>query len=62
MELLMIAGVIVALILAVLAILAPYFVYRINGKCSEQISYLRANLEAQNKMIQILWEINQKTQ
>ena len=56
MELLIIAACILGLILSVLALFMPYFVYRIHKSAKIQIDFLRLNLEAQNSIIKILWD------
>jgi len=48
-------------ILAVLALFMPYFVFRIHQNAQDQADLLRANLEAQNGIIKILWETQQQT-
>ena len=48
------------LVLGVLAVLAPYFIYKISMRCSEQVKLLQTNLEAQNQIITILWDIKNK--
>ena len=48
-------------ILTVLALFMPYFVFRIHQNIQEQKAIMSANLEAQNNIIQILWDTQQKT-
>ena len=49
------------LILSVLAIFMPYFVYRIKARADEHADLLRLNLEAQNSIIKILWDTQQQS-
>ena len=48
------------IVLFILAVLAPYFIYRIHGSCKEEVELLKVNLEAQNQIITILWDIKHK--
>ena len=57
----------VILIMAILAFLMTLFIYQIKGnadkiakKADEQLAYLKCHLEAQNKMLKILWDIQHK--
>jgi len=61
MELLIIALFILGSILTVLALFMPYFVYRIKARADEQSELLRLNLQAQNNIIQILWDTQQQS-
>jgi len=59
-----IIGLIIAcgcIILFVLAVLSPYFILRIHQSCKEEVELLKTNLEAQNQIITILWDIKHKT-
>ena len=60
-ELLVIALLIFGCILTVLALLMPYFVFRIHQNIQDQKAIMSANLEAQNNIIKILWDTQQKT-
>ena len=61
MELLIIALFILGAILTVLTLFMPYFVFRIHQNIQDQKAIMSANLEAQNNIIQILWETQHKT-
>jgi len=61
MELLIIALFLLGAILTVLALFMPYFVFRIHQNIQDQKAIMRANLEAQNNIIQILWDTQHKT-
>ena len=56
MELLIIVLFLLGSILTVLALFMPYFVFRIHQNIQDQKAIMSANLEAQNNIIQILWE------
>ena len=56
MELLVIVLFILGSILTVLALFMPYFVFRIHQNIQDQKAIMNANLEAQNNIIQILWD------
>ena len=56
MELLIFIAFTLGCILAVLALFMPYFVFRIHQNTQDQKAIMSANLEAQNRIIQILWE------
>jgi hypothetical protein len=60
MELLIIALFLLGAILTVLALFMPYFVFRIHQNIQDQKAIMRANLEAQNNIIQILWDTQHK--
>jgi len=60
-ELLIIALFLLGSILTVLALFMPYFVFRIHQNIQDQKAIMSANLEAQNNIIQILWDTQQKT-
>ena len=55
-ELLFIVLFLLGSILTVLALFMPYFVFRIHQNTQDQKAIMSANLEAQNRIIQILWE------
>ena len=61
MELLIIALFLLGSTLTVLALFMPYFVFRIHQNIQDQKAIMRANLEAQNNIIQILWDTQHKT-
>jgi len=61
MELLIIILFILGSILTVLALFMPYFVFRIHQRSQDQVALLRDNLEAQNNIIQILWDTQQQS-
>jgi len=61
MELLVIVLFILGSILTVLALFMPYFVFRIHQNIQDQKAIMNANLEAQNRIIQILWDTQHKT-
>jgi len=48
-------------ILAVLALFMPYFVFKIHQNAQEQVELLKTNLQAQNNIIQILWDTQQQS-
>jgi len=60
MELLVIVLFLLGSILTVLALFMPYFVFRIHQNIQEQKAIMSANLEAQNNIIQILWDTQHK--
>jgi len=60
-ELLIIALFLLGSILTVLALFMPYFVFRIHQNAQDQVALLRDNLQAQNNIIQILWDTQQQT-
>mgnify|MGYP001084886182 CR=1 FL=1 len=60
MELLVIVLFILGSILTVLALFMPYFVFRIHQNIQDQKAIMNANLEAQNRIIQILWDTQHK--
>ena len=51
---------IIALILIALTILMPVFVYNISKRANEQMEWNRCQLEAQNKVLQELYNIRIK--
>jgi hypothetical protein len=51
---------IIALILIALTILMPVFVYNISKRANEQMEWNRCQLEAQNKVLQELYNIRTK--
>ena len=61
MELLMIVLFLLGSILAVLALFMPYFVFKIHQNAQEQVELLKTNLQAQNNIIQILWDTQQQS-
>ena len=60
MELISLLAVIIALILIGLTILMPVFVYGIYNRAKEQMKWNEAQLEAQNRIIQELYNIRTK--
>ena len=60
-ELLIAALFILGTILTVLTLFMPYFVFRIHQRAQDQVALLRDNLQAQNNIIQILWDTQQQT-
>ena len=60
-ELLIAALFILGTILTVLTLFMPYFVFRIHQRAQDQVALLRDNLEAQNNIIQILWDTQQQS-
>ena len=52
---------VLGLILAVLALFMPYFVFRIHQNAQDQAELLRLNLKAQDSIIKILWETQQQS-
>jgi len=60
-ELLIIALFLLGSILTVLTLFMPYFVFRIHQRAQDQVALLRDNLQAQNNIIQILWDTQQQT-
>ena len=60
-ELLIVALFLLGSILTVLALFMPYFVFRIHQRAQDQVALLRDNLQAQNNIIQILWDTQQQT-
>ena len=61
MELIYLGVAAVGIILFILAVLAPYYIMRIHQSCKEEVALLKTNLEAQNQIITILWDIKHKT-
>jgi len=61
MELLIIALFLLGSILAVMALFMPYFVFKIHQNAQEQVELLKTNLQAQNNIIQILWDTQQQS-
>ena len=51
---------VIALILIALTILMPVFVYNISKRANEQMEWNRCQLEAQNKVLQELYNIRTK--
>jgi len=60
MEILTIVLIPIILILGFCTLFMPYFVYCIHKNAKDQLTLLRANLEAQNHIIKILWETQQQ--
>ena len=60
-ELLIAALFILGTILTVLTLFMPYFVFRIHQRAQDQVALLRDNLQAQNNIIQILWDTQQQS-
>lgn len=60
MELIYLAIACGCIILFILGVLAPYFILRIHQSCKEEVELLKTNLEAQNQIITILWDIKHK--
>ena len=60
MQLLYTAAALFGFVIFVLAVLAPYFIYRIHMSCKDEVELLKTNLEAQNQIITILWDIKHK--